>query len=1038
MKRILIIIAAFGFLCLPGLVQAEDIDIYGGSTVSVPPNVLIIFDNSGSMKEETDSGIVYDYYTDFKPYKYSRYKVYRKVSLLFGYRYDVFANHIDDITCAAIKNKLITDGYALKAGVNSKTFACAKSPTYDLYLGNWLNFDAAGGGTATRLSVAQKVIKEVVSDPANAGVRFGLMKFKVNNETGSAENLASNRYKNGGEIVIEIGSGNTEQLRAAIDNLNADTWTPLAETLAEAGLYFAGKQGWYNNRTYTSPIQYRCQKNYIIYMTDGEPTHDDNNMLVNSEYILPGKKIGDYNKDKKAGKLDDVAAFLFENDLRPDMGVPGESFERQNVITYTVGFHTDQVLLAKAAAAGGGQYFTSFTASGLSAAFQSIMASIADVNAVFVSPVVPVSRMNRTFAGNSLYVGFFKPQPGGRWDGNIKKYGLDSNGNLLDSVGKPATLRDGAIRDNAQSYWSTIADGPDVLAGGVGGLLLSQGNRNLYTYLGGTSNLYAGVNAFSVANTGLTKEKLELPSDATPADRNEVINDIYGGDRDWILGDILHSQPAVVHYDTNGDGILDDAYIFAGANDGVLHAFLDSTGYEKWGFIPPGNLGRLQDLRYSGRHEYFVDGAPVVYEGANQKILFFGERRGSQSYYALDITTPHEPKWMYQIPDNHLEGINGEAARLGQSWGTPVKGKIKTSNTTSETVFILGGGYDENQDRKAPLPTGTETEDPREPTDTVGRAVFSVNVATGAVSKLNFNAGNVATMTHCITDVSAFDSKAKGYLDRVYAGDLGGNIFAFQDSNGDGNWTWRKLFSASAKDGVQRKIMYAPDMTLEKYGDLIFFGTGDREDPEDTHVVNRIYAVKNDWLKPENFPVPNNPTSFVTLNENDLVDVTDNLLVLGNETQRVQTREALLNSKGWFIRLENPGEKVTAAVTLFAKVLYFTTYSPETGGPPASDPCEGASGRGQARLYAVDYLTGAAVYDWSNVAEFTGDGDPTQVTLGKKDRSKLIGTSIPSAPVIAVLPGGARLYIGVEGGVAKEDPAVVTDVNTYYWRQLNK
>lgn len=1036
MKRIILIITVIGCLALSGAVRADDIDIYGSSAISVPPNVLIIFDNSGSMRNETDSGIVYSYATEFTG-AYSRYAVYRKVTLRWGrYRYDLFTSHVDNITCATPKNNLINDGYALRAGVNATNFGCSKN-RYDLYLGNWLNFDAAGGGTTTRLAVAKEVVKNVIQDPANANVRFGLMNFNNNNTDSST---APHLYRNGGKIVKEIGAP-TAELVAAIDAMDADTWTPLAETLAEAGLYYAGKASWYNeNVNYTSPIQNRCQKNYIILMTDGEPTYDRNAKLTGTDYIIPGLKIGDYDKDGQdpgtyssygSDYLDDVAAYLFQNDLRPDLGTAGESFERQNVITYTIGFTTDQDLLSDTALNGGGQYFTASTASGLTAAFQSIMASIADVNAVFVSPVVPVSRMNRTFAGNSLYVGFFKPQPGGRWDGNIKKYGLAADGTMVDVFGVPATLADGAIKDNAQSYWSTSADGPEVLEGGVGAVLLGQGSRNLYTYLGTTPNLWNHNNAFAISNTGLTAALLGV---ADSAARDAVINDIYGADRDWVLGDILHSQPAVVHYDTDGDGYLDDAYVFAGANDGMLHAFLDSDGSERWGFIPPAQLSGLQDLSVAGSHYYFVDGAPVVYEGASQKILFFGERRGGYNYYALDVTAPESPEWLYQIPQTHLEGVDGDGiggadgvnAKLGQSWGTPLKGTIKTSGNTWETVFILGGGYDPNQDLESPAAT-----------DTMGRAVFSINVATGAVSKLNINAGNNAMMTHSITDVSGFDSNADGYLNRVYAGDLGGNIFAFEDDNGDGVWTARKLFSASAADGVQRKIMYAPDTTLELYGDLNFFGTGDRENPEGTSVVNRLYAVKNEWIKPEDWPVPNDPASFVTLNENDLVDVTENLLVLGNETQRAAAQEALANSKGWYIRLENPGEKITAGVTVFAGVVYFTTYTPESGTTDPSDPCEGASGRGQARLYAVNYLTGGAVYDWSDTAEFTGDTTPVQVSLGKKDRSKLIGTSIPSAPVIAVLPGGARLYIGVEGGVTKQDPAAVTDVNAYYWRQLN-
>jgi len=1015
-------------LIAAGIAGADDTSIYGSTAVSVAPNVLVVFDTSGSMSTQDVPGEYYNPATTYAGTKTTN-AVYQK-TCGWSCSYNVFATNVSLIACPDAKTALETNGRVSDDVRDSASGFTCGGTVKDLYMGNWLNYDTSVSSTRKRIDVAKDVINKLIDDTDN--VNFGLMRFN---------------YDQGGELVKAIGPVTTvdekNAFKTKVNALTADGYTPLAETMAEAGLYFAGKTGWFESVTYTSPILYRCQKNYIILMTDGDPTRDDDSKLVSGNYIN-GNKIADYNGDGSSGKLDDVSAYLFQEDLMPPpMGTAGESFERQNIVTYTIGFKSQQDLLGRTALNGGGKYYTAESTSGLEAAFQEIVSEIAEVNAVFVSPVVPVSRMNRTFAGNSLYVGFFKPQGSGRWAGNIKKFGLDATGALIDVNSVPATLSDGSIKDNAQSYWPQAeADGPDVQKGGVGAVLLDQASRNLYSYLvTGTTALTNSVNAFSLANTtNLTAAKLGV---LTSTDRDSIINDTIGASRSWILGDVLHSQPAVVHYDTTvpPDGILDDAYIYAGANDGMMHAFKDSTGAEAWGFIPPSQLDRLKlFIDTTPSHDYYIDGAPVVYEGTSQKILFFGERRGGYTYHALDVTAPTAPVWLYKIEANHLVNVDGDNngsvdgvnATLGQSWGTPPRGKIKISSTPgdSETVFFLPGGYDPNQDNQVPAAN-----------DTMGRAVFSVNVATGVPSKLNVNAGNNAAMTHSITDVAVFDSNANGYVNRAYAGDLGGNVFAFEDDNGDGTWTFRRLFTAShddgdalnfADDGVQKKIMYAPDATLELYGDLIFFGTGDRADPEETGVVNRLYAIKNEWT---------DPATFSTLTEADLVDVTDNLLILGNETQRAEAQLALQTKKGWYIRLggplENPGEKITASVTVFAGVVYFTTYTPEVSGPPPTDPCAAAAGRGQARLYAVNYLTGGAVYDWSSTPEFTGDTTPVEVPLGKRDRSKLIGTSIPSAPVIAVLPGGAKMYIGVEGGVTKQDPTAVTDVNAFYWRQIN-
>ena len=98
-------------------------------------------------------------------------------------------------------------------------------------------------------------------------------------------------------------------------------------------------------------------------------------------------------------------------------------------------------------------------------------------------------------------------------------------------------------------------------------------------------------------------------------------------------------------------------------------------------------------------------------------------------------------------------------------------------------------------------------------------------------------------------------------------------------------------------------------------------------------------------------------------------------------------------------------------------------------------------GAGIARLYALDYQTGAAIYwDWHHD---TKDGEviKTPVTA---DRSIQIGTTIPSAPVIAILDGGPQLFVAAGGGggggpctgpLCKFEPKRKFDMNLFYWWQ---
>ncbi|CAB1064434.1 Type IV fimbrial biogenesis protein PilY1 [Olavius sp. associated proteobacterium Delta 1] len=1052
MKKLGLIIMVL-ILSTPAMLPADDTEIYGTVTsTSLEPNVLIIFDSSGSMVEEDVPGEPYNPLASYSG-DYTEQSVYIRVRIRRGvYEWQLFAALLSDLNCTPIFNELFIQGYArgrIKGA--SQNYTCASGGTRKtLRLGNYLNYvDSGVGEDRRRIDVAKEVIRDLIDK--TDGVRFGAMRFN---------------YQDGGQLIAECGIDKAS-LKSQISAIEPDGWTPLAETLAEAGLYFAGQDSWFNpGVTYTSPIQERCQKNYIIIMTDGEPTEDIDSKLTSTNYIN-GDKIGDYDNDgddpgtyalNGSDYLDDVAKYLYENDCHTTLG-DGTSFDKQNIEIFTIGFQLNHSLLEDTALNGGGEYFTATNYSELSEAFYHIMSSISEENAVFVAPVVPISRMNRTYAGDRIYLGFFKPQLSGRWIGNIKRYGLDSHGNLYDANDVLATTPDGLIKSNALSYWTTMGnDGPDVSAGGAAEVLqlLIDGAsvRNVYTYTGSQDLLTNSTNAFADSNASLTNSLLGVASDTA---RQDLIATVRGS----AFGDIIHSEPVVVYYpDPDGDVATDDdkTMIYTGSNDGMLHCIDDDDGSEAWSFIPPSQLDRLS-LLTNADHDYFVDGSPVIYQNDYQnadpnddlKILIFGERRGGHDYTALDISSPTAPEWLYSfgphILDTDLSDGSNPYEILGQSWGKPEIATIATGSvatiadcdlsieTTVAAVFLIPGGYDNNQDLETPSLT-----------DTVGRALFAINVASGApVDNFNFDAVDNSTlgMTHSFVDMTALDHDGDGIHSRVYAGDLGGNIFAFKDDEEqtyelpdcstatditqvtvDGVWSAKKLFVASDwAGGVQRKIFYSPDAVSENNGEMIFFGTGDRSDPGETDVVNRIYAVKNDWA------------SSSTLTESNLVDVTDDLIQLGTEAEIDSVKVALTTANGWFIRLQNPGEKVVASPRVHGGVVYFTTYTPSDGTEPAEgDPCSVSTVRGVGRLYAVDYKTGASVLELSDVVETGNSGNV--VELGKNDRSVAIGTAIPSAPVIAVLSGGARIFIGVEGGIASLPTVSTYDMYTYFWNQI--
>ncbi len=214
------------------------------------------------------------------------------------------------------------------------------------------------------------------------------------------------------------------------------------------------------------------------------------------------------------------------------------------------------------------------------------------------------------------------------------------------------------------------------------------------------------------------------------------------------LGDIFHSNPVIVPPPTAlTPDYKFEAYfqtyknrhtmLYVGANDGFLHAFVaedniddgtDETGTELWGFMPYNLLAKVEKMRW-GAHQFFVDGSPVVKDvympnrempdpgnlgncltdasgncimGTYRTILIGGERGGGPTYYALDVTEPDRPGYMWEYrtsvgPMADYEPVQCDATSL-QSWAEPVIGKVWLKEAGSDTyltksVAVMPGGY---------------------------------------------------------------------------------------------------------------------------------------------------------------------------------------------------------------------------------------------------------------------------------------------------------------------------------------------------------
>ncbi|MBI5197832.1 MAG: hypothetical protein HZA19_04395 [Nitrospirae bacterium] len=154
--------------------------------------------------------------------------------------------------------------------------------------------------------------------------------------------------------------------------------------------------------------------------------------------------------------------------------------------------------------------------------------------------------------------------------------------------------------------------------------------------------------------------------------------------------------------------------------------------------------------------------------------------------------------------------------------------------------------------------------------------------------------------------------------------------------------------------------------------------------------------------------------------------------------QQAQVIADLASMQGWYIKLDqNAGEKVVSPAAVFAKVAYFTTYSPDAS--ISSDPCQ--VNRGTARAYAVNYLTGEAVFnydlsndaDYDNVTNLRSKGEDGEV-LERGDRFQDIGSGLPSGVVIIINETGEMGLIGVGGGLNIPQVKSGQTAIRIYWR----
>ncbi|SCZ51621.1 pilus assembly protein [Thiohalomonas denitrificans] len=808
---------------------------------------------------------------------------------------------------------------------------------------------------------------------------------------------------------------------------------------------------------YASPSATSCARNFVILIGNGSPDNGENKEAENELTDLDGKlqsdPIGLTPSNYEANWADEYARFMRSADV-------SSKDDKQGITTFVIDVvdpdevktkpdKAERSFLKSIANQGGGRYFQAKSVEEVKVAILEILREIAAVNSAFASTTLPVSVNVRGTNLNQVYMGVFRPDDLALpyWVGNLKLYKLALDPDteslyLADKNGDPAeSPTTGFIVSDAVSYWTSPStfwdfhleyddsDSPDgeiVEKGAVAQNLRdptsSPADRKLYTCIGcGTGDALSDAGSiFADTNTAITQAALGA-ADAT--ERNNIINWVRGFDlqnensngdattaRPSIHGDVLHSRPAVINYNRNDPADEEDIIAFYGANDGIFRAVYGGKdgetkdGDEIWGFIPEEFFPKLKTLYDNGpaitadggAKPYFADGNIGVYQDTGgdgvihtgDKVhLFISMRRGGRLIYALDVSNPVDPKLLWKR-DNNDTGW-GE---LGQTWSEP---KVSTLNIggTPTTVLIMGAGYDAAFDDALP----------RSGAATMGRGILVVDASNGEVI---WQAGaepagaahneTVTGMTYPIpSNVTVIDRNRDGFDDRVYVGDTGGQVWKLDISDSvTSNWTVNRLASIADHSVASgdRKFLYAPDVVYADGYDAILIGSGDREHPLDTTVENRFYMFKD--------TLPD--VDWTAITEAEMYNATANLIQEGDTDAETSLLSA---ARGWFIKLEDPGEKVvTSAVTLSGSTFFNTNAPNSSSDEEVQNSC--VSGLGRARNYIVNFEDATATTNLDGVAGLT-----------KSDRSnKVVGGGFPPSPVPVIVEIDGKKYQAVVSG----------------------
>ncbi|RBW48202.1 PilC/PilY family type IV pilus protein [Marinobacter sp. F3R11] len=814
--------------------------------------------------------------------------------------------------------------------------------------------------------------------------------------------------------------------------------TPLRRALEGAGKYFEkSERAWADDPgqsvSSTNPVR-ECRLSYTILMSDGyyngsnpdgstfSADDNDGNQINNSQGDSFKYLADDPFEDGRSSTLADVAMYYWKRDLRTDINNYVPTSEKnpafwQHMSTYTVGLgvegsvdpvaafnaietgtyidwwggssNEDKVNdMIHAAVNGRGGFFSAADPETFAT---ELAGTVGDIVAEAGSSTAVEFDVSSFQEGALIFASQFDPNG---WTGDLKaaELGGTEENPVVPDMNDAIAAGDG---------WSarTILDDRD----------LSTNDRVIVTYGNGATgfrwdNLSASqkndLRYGSVGDT-VAEQRLDYIRGDTSLD----------GTTGWRkrgsrLGSIVNSSP---EYVAAPRGIWPDAspfgttskrfsdyvednesrapVVYSGSNDGMLHGFSGtaSGGNEVLAYIPgfvynstANNAGLhfLTDPSY--QHRYYVDleirQQDIFTKGKEidgslttdedwRSIIVGGGRAGAKGIFALDVTDPSGFSEANAKKIVLWEFTGTDDSRMGYVTQAPIIGVTKWGTDTRWTAFV-SNGYN---------------------SDTASTGFFMLDIEGGMdgtwdaadVRYVEFEGGGDG-----LSPLLALDTTGDYLVDRVYAGDLDGNLWAASLSS-TGTWasTYQSggspepVFTAGSDQPITAAPVAAANSTTSRAGNLpnlmIYFGTGQYLEANDV-TSNDTQSVYGIWDR---------GSSGLTRSSLESRSITQGTLEVSGVTTdvRYSTGDAMdfTTATGWYVDLPTSGERAVVSPQVRGEFLYLNTTIPD------QNPCLGG-GSGWLMAFGLDGRTPesrAFLKFGDKVAGYRSSGLPNQSTI---------------------------------------------------------